>query len=230
MCPRSSGPATISTSSPNSATSEITTPDCVPTDTISRVAYSYASTALHPAILHHSLRVFLYARTLAQREHPIWSSPDRLALLFAACIYHDIGTVCGADSPQRFEVEGADLAAQNLRSANVPEHDVHEVWVAIAVHTSPHIAERISPLARLVRLAVLVDFKVAVQVKDFPTEAEVEVNEALFPRLDAAKVLGDAVVAQTVRRPEKAPSASWPSVLLRSRVENPGWEGVNKAF
>ncbi|KAK5119415.1 hypothetical protein LTR85_007515 [Meristemomyces frigidus] len=210
-----------------------TIPDCVPTDNISRLAYAYASTALHPAILNHSLRVFLYAKALADREISLWSSaPDRIALLFAACIYHDIGTCCGASSPQRFEVEGADKAATDLRSMNVSEDDVHEVWVAIAVHTSPHIAERISPLARLVRVAVLIDFKQSgsTDVMQFNTEAEVDANERAFPRLDAAKVLGDIVVEQAIRVPEKGRMASWAGVMVRAKREDPGWEGVNKGF
>jgi hypothetical protein len=62
------------------------------------------------------------------------------------------------------------------------------------------------------------------------SEAEVERVEGLFPRGEIEKVLGDAVVAQGLRRPEKAPAASWPGILVRSARENPGWEGVNRAF
>ncbi|TKA23126.1 hypothetical protein B0A50_07156 [Salinomyces thailandicus] len=204
-------------------------PDVVPSDEVSTSAYDNASRELLKPILNHSLRVFLFAKALAAREHSDWASPRRLPLLFAACIYHDMGTSCGAHSPSRFEVEGADAAERDLRSLSVSETDAHEVWVAIALHTSPHIAERISSLARLVRLAVLMDFK-RKDALTLTTEEEVAEFEGLFPRLEAEQVLGDAVVQQALKRPEKAPAASWAGVLLKSKLENPDWEGVNKAF
>ncbi|KAK5138039.1 hypothetical protein LTR08_005836 [Meristemomyces frigidus] len=219
-------------SNPSKADTE-TTPDCVPTDSVSMRSYHAASAGLHPAILNHSLRVYLYAKALAEREASTWALPDNLPLLFAACIYHDMGTCCTTDNdPQRFEVTGADAAAQMLRSQNVAEADVHEVWVAIALHTSPHIAERISSLARLVRVAVLLDFgrPPAAIPADITTEVNVQATEQMFPRMAIERILGDAVVGQALRRPEKAPMVSWPGVMLKAKLQDPEWEGVNKAF
>jgi len=227
MCPNAID--AVGNHSPGQTAESLSIPECVPGDDISQSAYGVASRDLHPAILSHSLRVYLFAKSLAAREQSLWASPERLRLLFASCIYHDIGTCTGAKDAQRFEVVGADTAAHALRSLNVPDADVHEVWVAVALHTSPHIAERISPLARLVRLAVTMDFKRPAAMV-FTTEVEVEANERSFPRMEIEKVLGDAVVEQALHSPEKAPMVSWPGVILRSKMENPEWEGVNKAF
>ena len=204
-------------------------PECVPLDPISQSAFKYALEHLHPAILNHSLRVYLYTLAISHREAQDLDSEGRLALLFAACILHDIGTTNAHDGSQRFEVEGADAAAELLRAKGVTESAVHDVWIAIALHTSPGIAERISPLARLVRLGVTIDFKRPAAM-GFTSAAEMWGFEAEFPRMGIEKVLGDAVVAQARWNPEKAPAASWAGVLLRSALENPGWEGVNKAF
>lgn len=227
MCPPQSG--SVSVHAPENAADPASIPDCVPTDDISKFTYGYASGALHPVILNHSLRVYLFAKALAEREQSAWASPARLPLLFAACMYHDVGTCSAHDGSWRFEVDGADAAAQGLGAMKVSEADVHEVWVAIALHTSPHIAERISPLARLVRWGVTMDFKRPAAMK-FTTDVEVEANERLFPRREIEKVLGDAVVEQALQKPEKAPMVSWPGVMLESKLENPEWEGVNKAF
>jgi hypothetical protein len=54
--------------------------------------------------------------------------------------------------------------------------------------------------------------------------------EKELPRLDIEKDLSDAVVRQTLHRPEKAPQSSWSADLLRAKKEEPDWEGVNKAF
>jgi len=54
--------------------------------------------------------------------------------------------------------------------------------------------------------------------------------EEQFPRGEIEKVLGDVVAEQGVRVPEKAPRGSWPGNLLRAKLEEPEWEGVNKGF
>lgn len=156
---------------------------------------------------------------------------------FGACSLHD-------DGEFRFEVEGADAAVSFLKSqGNTSEADQHEVWVAIACHTSPHIGERISALARIIRGAALLDFHRLsdVQVvnqppedtsKLFVIEEEVKQIEALFPRDSIEKVLANSLLAQAQRkgRQGKAPGGSWPGDLLKAAEQEPDWQGVNKAF
>lgn len=148
-----------------------------------------------------------------------------------------MGCATENEGPQRFEVCGADAAAKHLREFEVNEADIQEVWTAIALHTSSGIAERITPLARFVRLAVLIDFN-ELGKSNWITESELEVNEVgyrrsieeQFPRLSAEKVLGDIVVEQSMRQPTKAPASSWAGIMVRAAKEEPEWEGVNKAF
>lgn len=147
----------------------------------------------------------------------------------SAGICHDFGACQHHDGEQRFEVEGGDAAVEFLRSNGIGGEQAHEVWVAIALHTSPGIVERIHPLARIMRLAILIDFRAASRTQAGADDLAAS-TERDIPRLNIEKVLGDAVVEQAVRRPEKAPPASWPGILLRSHKENPGWQGVNKAF
>ena len=54
--------------------------------------------------------------------------------------------------------------------------------------------------------------------------------EGNFPRLDAEKVLGDIVVEQGMKQPTKAPASSWAGIMVRAAKEEPGLQGVNKAF
>jgi hypothetical protein len=167
---------------------------------------------------------------LAQHQKSIYSSdPAKRDLLFTACLFHDIGTTDTYDGPQRFEVEGADAAVKHLSRFNVTEQDRHDVWIAIAIHTSPQIAERIGELAKLVRLAVITDFGRKSEAWDIlaPLREKLEKD---FERAGIEKVLGDAVVAQAKKRPEKVPMVSWPAVMYRAYLAEPEWEGVNKAF
>ncbi|KIK60062.1 hypothetical protein GYMLUDRAFT_74071 [Collybiopsis luxurians FD-317 M1] len=223
----------------NANTSDI--PQCVPSDPISRSAYAVAASHLPPAILNHSLRVWIYARTLftsqSQSQSETIEPPHRLALLFTACIMHDIGAtpafahIESVDELQRFEIEGADAAVAQLKSSGDPSIspvDIDEVWRAIALHTTPQIAERMGGMVRIVRLAVLTDFGRG----DVEESVKKEV-ESQFGRLEIEKVLGEAIVKQALDSPmpeKKAPAASWPNSLLEAHRAHSERDGVNKRF
>ncbi|RMZ80697.1 hypothetical protein DV738_g2681, partial [Chaetothyriales sp. CBS 135597] len=193
----------------------------VPKGKLAQAAFKLALETLTTPLLHHSLRTFLFAKWLANTEGSTYGDQD-LDSLFVACVFHDFGATENHDHSERFEVCGADAA-------------IGDIWAAIALHTSPGIAERIHPLARLVRLGVLLDFRKATRdelnAHDYGTQIEADV-----PRLEIEKVLGDAVVQQAVSkkdaaaRSKKAPASSWAGLLLRSHLEDPTWAGVNRAF
>lgn len=204
-------------------------PACVPTDPLSKAAFEHARSELHLDMLNHSLRVFIYAASVSEKENLPWHHAERLPLLFAAAMFHDMGTTEGCDGPQRFEVEGADSCTSFLKSHGITDEQAHEVWVAIACHTCAGIGERISSLARITRFGPLVDFK-RPDVRALFEESFIEKVEAAFPRGEPEKVLSDTVVKQALRQPSKAPPATWPGVLTRFKKEYPDWEGVNKEF
>ena len=201
----------------------------VPPRPICVAAFDFVQSQLPLSILHHSLRVFIFAKWLAERDGA-GLEDSKNDLLFIACMCHDLGTTHQHDDGEwRFEVEGADAAKELALSQGIKESDAHDIWVAVAIHTSHHIAERIHPLARLVRFGVRIDFR-----QD--TRDELQANEYVatiereVPRLEIEKVLGDAVVRQALLKPEKAPKASWPNDLLKAHLEDPDWKGVNRGF
>ncbi|KFH45414.1 hypothetical protein ACRE_037510 [Hapsidospora chrysogenum ATCC 11550] len=212
----------------------------IPQDAVCTSTLEMAQDALSEPILNHSLRVFLIAKWLAERESSEWAKEDKLPLLFVATACHDFGASDLYNGKQRFEVEGADAAKAHLLSHGASPEESHQAWTAIALHTSPGIAERIDPLSRLVRLAVKSDFSPSfrAEVDTVNICAEIECH---LPRLEVEKALGDAVVKQAAKIPdkvdsltwpntEKHPSAGWPGILLRAHLENPGYEGINPAF
>ena len=214
--------------------------ECVPNSETCATTLGLAQ-ELPPPILNHSIRVYLLARWLAEKEgNTTWTSSAKLPLLFAAAVCHDLGAGDSYNGAQRFEVEGADAAKAQLLARGVPESESHQVWTAIAVHTSPGIAERIDPLSRLIRIAVKMDFSRSFCQEMGGTAYAASIEEQL-PRLDVERALGDAVVKQAAKIPEKVdsltwpnsqkhPSASWPGILLRAHLENPDHDGINPAF
>ncbi|RGP76385.1 metal dependent phosphohydrolase [Fusarium longipes] len=203
-------------------------------------ALDLARKALPVPILNHSVRVYLLARFIAKEEHSPFVSEGQIGLLFVAAVLHDIGASHLYNGTQRFEICSADCAKDHLVKHGYSEAQAHRVWTAIAVHTSPGIAERIDPLSRLIRLAVRSDFGSDEYRRSIGVDEYCKEIEALLPRLEPEKVLGDAVVKQAEKIPQvdsltwpnddKFPSASWPGILLRAHAENPDHEGVNPAF
>ncbi|KAF2098575.1 hypothetical protein NA57DRAFT_75814 [Rhizodiscina lignyota] len=203
-------------------------PEDVRSNDICISALKFVAPNVHPSILNHSIRTFLHAYDIAEDEGSAFED-ERLHLLFAACLLHDLGASPNYDGPQRFEVEGADVATDFLTSNGVSKEDAHEVWVAIACHSSAGIAEKISELSRLVRTAVLIDFGKKMDLSEEAEDEKEEIEEK-WPRDNIEKILGDEVVKQAVKNPDKAPPASWPGILYRAHLAEPQWQGVNRAF
>ncbi|KAF9694640.1 hypothetical protein EKO04_007455 [Ascochyta lentis] len=226
MCP----PADLAAAKSTPTRSHGVYTNSIPQTPISRIAFEHASILLAPSILNHSMRVYLYAKALAEHSASIYATdPAKHDLLFTACLFHDIGTTDEYDGSQRFEIEGGDAAVKHLNRFDVGQTDKHDVWTAIACHTSPQIAERIGELSKLVRLAVITDFG----RKSLAWDVLVPLRETLereLERADIEKVLGDAVVKQAKRYPEKAPMVSWPGVMYKAHLAEPEWSGVNKMF
>ena len=110
-------------------------------------------------------------------------------------------------------MEGADLAAGVLREHGVAESGVDRVWEAIALHTSPGIAERRGLLCYLTREGVGVDFGRDVDVAA-PWAGQIHVA---YPRLGMARALTDAIVAHAARSAAAGPRYSLPGELARER-------------
>jgi hypothetical protein len=133
-------------------------------------ALALAKSSLPASILYHSLRVFLYAQAFLavfQDSDSVTVVPPSTAdtandgapnatagaagdsgfrsasvVLFVACILHDVSTAADYDAvPERFEVVAADAAVRVLLAHGFPEAAARDAWLAMALHTSPGIAE-----------------------------------------------------------------------------------------
>lgn len=193
---------------------------------------------LHRSIWNHSRRVERLAADLATRESLNRHSGGDAAFredgaveaeaLAVAALFHDAGTAARYDGPDRFEVEGAHAAARFLTRHGWPATRIKPVWDAIALHTSPGIAEHAGPLPALVREAVRIDFGAPP-----PSGIEIIALEQALPRERIEVVLADAVVAQidTSSDPgRKAPPTSWAAHLAAGRDAIDPATGLNPNF
>jgi len=164
------------------------------------------------ALANHSVRSFLFGMLLAEHRGVTDFDPS---LLFFSCVLHDIGLSELGNRTQRFEVDGADVAADFLAELGFPAVDRGTVWEAIALHTSGGIAERRGPVTDLTRRGVGLDFG---RDADCVSDEQAALIDAAYPRLSMEHALADAIVAQAQARPEKAPRYSIAAELLRERT------------
>jgi hypothetical protein len=165
------------------------------------------------AVADHSIRTFLFAEIIARETGLEGAADYDRNLLFAAACLHDLGLGPDAQGTQRFEVEGADLAAMVLTDAGMTTLDVDRVWEAIALHTSGGIAERRGTLPRLVRLGILADLGRHPLI-DLDRAAAIH---AAHPRDAVATAIVDGVVAHARRSSAAGAAYTLPGELLRER-------------
>jgi hypothetical protein len=165
-------------------------------------------------VANHSFRSYLFAVLLAGHEGLRPAADFDPDLLFFACVLHDLGTSPAAGGTQRFEVDGADLAAGFLAGSGVGARGVDQVWEAIALHASPGIAERRGALAYLTRRGIGIDFGPG---SEFISDAQAQAIHGRYPRLRMVTALTDEIVRHAGRGPQNAPRYSIAGELVRER-------------
>lgn len=186
----------------------------LPAGQLARAALSLAQGTESLLIADHSIRSFLFARLLASQDGSAADAAYDENLLFAACVMHDLGLGSSASGIERFEVEGADLAAELLRQHGVATADVDRVWEAIALHSSIGIADRRGLLTYLTHKGVFTDVG---QSTDLQEGLRQQVFAA-YPRPAGDTSIRDAIVAHAKRSQAAAPPYSIAAELLRQEL------------
>ncbi|WP_216205297.1 HD domain-containing protein [Amycolatopsis aidingensis] len=197
----------------------------LPSTGLAARAVELAVAAESAATANHSIRSFLFARLLAEHQGMSAGGDYDPDLLLYACVLHDIGLSERGNRHQRFEVDGADVAAEFLTENGLPAAEVDAVWEAIALHTSVGIAGRRGALCRLTHDGIGMDFGFGV---DFVSAADGAAIHRTYPRHAMATTLTEEILAQVPARPEKAPPYSIVADLVRERSQPPHRSGLER--
>jgi hypothetical protein len=123
------------------------------TDLVHEVT-EFVRTASSSVLFDHSRRVFFFG-SLKGRARGLDADPE---LLYIGAMFHDLGlTPRYRRADQRFEVDGADLARDFLIEHGRSATDACTVWLGIALHTTPGIANHLEPEVALVSAGVETD-------------------------------------------------------------------------
>jgi hypothetical protein len=138
----------------------------VPDSAMARAATQLVHDTEDDLLYHHSRRVFFWAALTGERK-VLTFDPE---LLYIGAMFHDMGlTDAHASLDLRFEVDGANAAREFLKSYNIPERDIEDVWTAIALHTTPGIPEHMRPTVALITGGVEMDV-LGIAYQDFTHE------------------------------------------------------------
>jgi hypothetical protein len=128
-------------------------------------------------LYNHSLRTFVFA-SLSGKQRKIVFDPE---LLYVSAAFHDLGLMPHYSSAdKRFEVDGANAARDFLKGHGLSQKVLQLVWDAIALHTTPGIAEHKEAEVALLNYGVALD--VVGRGYEYLSEKEREDILKQFPR------------------------------------------------
>ncbi|MGF6574840.1 hypothetical protein ABH945_006968 [Paraburkholderia sp. GAS333] len=170
----------------------------IPDDAMAQAATDLIRSTESELMFHHALRAFLFGALAARRDNLTFDTQ----LLYISSMFHNVGLNAKYQrSPFRFEVDGANAARDFLRQHGVDEGKIAEVWVGIALHTTPGISEHLSALVSLISAGVQMDVR-GERYDDFTAHQRDEIVQA-YPRESGfKKKLIEAYARGMVHRPE----------------------------
>lgn len=126
----------------------------VPDTELARATTELVGAASEDFLFDHCRRTFFFGMLkAAHRGQEV--DPE---LAYVGAMFHDLGlTKEYRTKDQRFEVDGARVAYDFLREHGRSEREARDVWLAIALHTTPGVPTLLAPEVGVVTLGVEAD-------------------------------------------------------------------------
>jgi hypothetical protein len=170
----------------------------LPDSKLARDATDHVRGLSAPVVFNHVLRTYVFGELLGQARKLKFDGE----LFYLGAVLHDLGQTERFMGKQRFEVDGADAAAEFLKGKGVSKESIEVVWDAVALHTSIGIVQRKRPEIALVSAGAGADV-VGFGIDQLPKEAVAQVIAA-FPRPGFKKAYQKVMAEIVVRKPETA--------------------------
>lgn len=126
----------------------------IPDTALVHEATSLVRDAADDTLYDHSRRVFLWG-SLKAAALGLEVDPE---LAYVGGMFHDLGlTRSYATTDRRFEIDGAEVAKGFLLDHGRSAEAALNVWLAIALHTTPEVPAHLAPEVHVVTLGVETD-------------------------------------------------------------------------
>ena len=148
-----------------------------------------------PFLFNHLMRTFAFGREAGALQG---AKVDQ-EMLYLGSMLHDLGLVEAFIGEGRFEVDGADAAADFLSKNGYSDKKIAIIWDAIALHTTLGVPQRKQPEIALVQIGAGID--VGAIPQSLVTPEIVEIILAEYPRLGFKKAFLEAMGTVIRRKP-----------------------------
>ena len=148
-----------------------------------------------PFLFNHVMRTFAFGQAAGASMDADYDEE----MFFLGAVLHDLGLVEQFIGQDRFEIDGADAAADFLSRQGYSDRKIAVIWDAIALHTTPGIPQRKQPEIALVQLGAGID--VGAIPHALVTPETVDIILAEYPRLGFKKAMLAAMGALVRRKP-----------------------------
>ncbi|HEY0289266.1 MAG TPA: HD domain-containing protein [Pseudomonas sp.] len=126
----------------------------IPDSALARATTQYIREQEDDLLFNHSSRVFFWAALTGERKGLKYDAEQ----LYVGAMFHDLGLVEGHRSEtHRFEVDSANAARAFAKPYGLSQDDLEQVWLSIALHTTPGVPEHLRPNVALVTAGVEMD-------------------------------------------------------------------------
>ncbi|MFI2489052.1 HD domain-containing protein [Promicromonospora kroppenstedtii] len=126
----------------------------IPDTELVRDATTVVRQSTDDTLFHHSRRVFLWGMLKAAAQG-LQTDPE---LAYVGAMFHDLGlTSSYRTSDRRFEIDGAEAAYRFLQEHGRSHDEARDVWLGIALHTTPEVPHHLAPEVAVVTLGVETD-------------------------------------------------------------------------
>jgi hypothetical protein len=169
----------------------------IPDTELVREATAIVRKVADETLFNHSRRVFLWG-SLKAAGRGLEVDPE---LAYVGGLFHDLGlTSAYGTTAQRFEIDGADAARDLLLDFGRSAQDATNVWLAIALHTTPEVPHHLRPEVAVVSLGVETDV-LGLDLDEITDQQRAEVLAA-HPRPDFKNRILRAFYDGMAARPE----------------------------
>jgi hypothetical protein len=170
----------------------------LPDSKLAREATDFVRGLSAPIVLNHVLRTYVLGALLGRAGNLTFDNE----LFYLGAVLHDLGQTERFMGKQRFEVDGADAAAEFLTDKGIQKEWIEVVWDAVALHTSLGIVHRKRPEIALVSAGAGADV-LGFGIDQLPRATVAQVIAA-FPRPGFKRAYQKVLAEIVVRKPETA--------------------------
>jgi hypothetical protein len=148
-----------------------------------------------PFLFNHVMRSFAFGRAAGALRGASYDEE----MFFLGAVLHDLGLVDRFIGEDRFEIDGADAAADFLSRRGYSDRKIAVIWDAIALHSTPGIPQRKQPEIALVQLGAGID--VGAVPRSLVTAETVDIILSEYPRLGYKTAMLQAMGSVIRRKP-----------------------------